>query len=76
METSNDIVFIKIIDEGADVWRPVSAIGLASGAYVLLRPEDYDAKDEKWEFLPGHLVRCELRKSGDNSILVAISLAS
>ena len=28
-------------------------------AYQIIRPDDYDANDEEWEFLPGIIVRCE-----------------
>jgi hypothetical protein len=66
-------VFVRLLDEGADVWRPVPAVPLADGTYRLTGAR---SGDERWEFEPGAVVPCEPRQFGDRSEgLAAISLA-
>ena len=67
-------VYVALLDEGTDVWRPVDAIALGKSMFVLIRPMDYDAEDEKWEFLPGSIVRCEERERKGESFLVAVEI--
>ncbi|REF89238.1 hypothetical protein DES32_0457 [Methylovirgula ligni] len=56
-------IFMPLIDEGVDVWRPVQAQPLENACYFVLGPMP---DDEKWEFPPGAVVRCEMRSlSGD-----------
>jgi hypothetical protein len=60
-------IFVQLLDEGVDVWRPVDAEEEADGAFRL--PADAPT-GEVWEFEPRSLVACEDR-SGD---LVAVRL--
>lgn len=64
-------VFVRLLDEGTDVWRPARADRLPDGSYRLLPPEGYDPEDEKWEFAPGSTVVCELQTKGGQEVLVA-----
>jgi hypothetical protein len=66
-------VYVKLLDEGVDVWRPVEATALADGRYRLEPTVDYDPELETWEFLPGSTVRCELRRLSSGPALVAVS---
>ncbi len=68
--TANEI-YVALLDEGTDVWRPVPAHPVGDGIYILLRPDDYDAEDERWEFPPGSVVKCEQRNTRDGPILAA-----
>lgn len=47
--------------------------------FRVLKTEKYDPEDEKWEFLPGSVVRCEKKilsgASETSEKLVAVALA-
>jgi hypothetical protein len=66
------IVYVQLLDEAVDVWRPVDATEEAGGAYRLphTAPEG-----ERWAFAPGTRVRCERRQLSDGNVLVAIQPA-
>lgn len=64
-------IFVRLLDEGVDVWRPVPATALGNGQYRLLQTDDYDPETENWEFLPGVTVTCELRSKSGDRIMVA-----
>ena len=66
-------VYVKLLDEGVDVWRPVTAEVLRDGTYRLEPTEGYDPEDEQWEFLPGSVVRCEVRRLSGGSVLAAVT---
>jgi hypothetical protein len=68
-------VYVKLFDEGVDVWRPVPAEDLGRHRYRLLSPDNYDPHDETWEFLPGTAVVCEPRQLSDGIHMVAIRVA-
>jgi hypothetical protein len=66
-------VYVRLLDEGTDVWRPVQARRL-NGQNVLLlgKPE----AGEIWEFPSGAAVVCERREFDDGAGEVAVRLAS
>jgi len=68
-------VYVKLLNEGIDVWRPVPAEDLAQRRYRLLPTDNYDPDDEIWEFLPGTIAICEPRQLSDGICLVAIRAA-
>jgi hypothetical protein len=68
------VVFVALIDEGVDVWRPVPATPLGGARYRLGRPRDFDPQTETWEFPPGAVVECETRTLSGGPALVAIRL--
>lgn len=63
-------VFVSLIDEGVEVWRPVRATRLRGGIYRIVE-QPYDRELETWQFEPGDTVVCELIDSGDGPILAA-----
>jgi hypothetical protein len=65
-----EIILMPLIDEGADVWRPVEAEPLGDGAWRVLGPAPYG---ETWAFAPGTVVRCERRDRGGETVLAAVS---
>jgi hypothetical protein len=68
------LVYVKLLDEGVDVWRPVSAEVASDGAYRLA---DDQPEGERWEFEPGTSVWCEERRFEDGILgLVATQRAS
>jgi hypothetical protein len=52
------VVYVRLLDGGTDVWRPVRAAALPDGTFRLLEPNGYDPNAEKWEFPPLTKVRC------------------
>ena len=70
------VVYVQLLNEGTDVWRPVRATALPDGTFRLLEPDGYDPNAETWEFPPSTKVRCVTRKftDGDEG-LVAVARA-
>jgi hypothetical protein len=65
-------VYVELLEEGTDTWRPTQAIPLENNLYKLLPTPDYNPEDEVWQFLPGTIVRCvEKRNDKLQKILVA-----
>ncbi len=74
--TDIDVVFVRLLEEGVDVWRPVPARRLSEATFKL-----WDAPvpaDEVWSFQPGDIVVAEHRvENGSMSeALFAIARAS
>jgi hypothetical protein len=72
----NETVYVALLNEGVDVWRPVVAESVGFQTYRILGSEDYDPALEAWEFTPGTVVVCENRKTTDGIILAAVRKAS
>jgi hypothetical protein len=67
------IVYVRLLDEGVDVWRPVRATAQPDGTFKLVPPEKPDPT-EVWEFPPHATVRCVQKTfEGGNKGLVAIA---
>ncbi len=65
-------IYVALLDEGTDVWRPVPAWRVDDSTYIVLRPGWYDPEDERWEFPPGTTVICEPKTITDGTILAAV----
>lgn len=70
--TDEALIFVELLDEDVDVWRPVMATIEGAGTFRL--PTERLA-DETWAFAPGALVRCEARLLEGTEQLVAVALA-
>lgn len=66
-------IYVRLLDEDVDVWRPVAAEPVSGGVYRLASADP--PPDESWEFPPGAVVRCELKRlsGGDSWIAIALS---
>lgn len=66
-------IYVRLLNEGVDVWRPVAAEPVSGGVYRLASAEP--PPDESWEFPPGAVVRCELKRlsGGDSWVAIALS---
>jgi hypothetical protein len=64
-----EIIYVALLDEGVDVWRPVEA--RREGSYY--RITGSVPESEKWAFSPGSLVRCEQRELSEGPALVAVA---
>ena len=69
-----DQIYVALLDEGVDVWRPAPARRLDADTYQILEPDDYDPDDEHWQFPPGATVTCEPKQTADGVILAAVRL--
>lgn len=52
-------IHVKLLNEGTETVRRALAKKIRENAYQIIQPDNYDASDEEWEFLPGSIVRCE-----------------
>lgn len=68
-----EIVHVRMLDEGVDVWRPVRARRLASDTYELA--SDPVPAEEVWEFAPGDHVKVANRHLSEGSASVTAKVA-
>ena len=67
-----ETIYVKLLDEGTDCWRPVKAMKVGEDLYQL---NGAVPTDEIWEFLPGTVVRVTRKEFMAETIgLVAISM--
>jgi hypothetical protein len=61
-------IFVELVGEGTQCWRPVEAEQLSDSSFRIIgaKPED-----EIWRFNSGDVVRCKLHQFHDGSGLVA-----
>jgi hypothetical protein len=68
-------IFVALLDEGVEVWRPVEARKVGTGVYQI-SSSIHVPDGEKWAFEPGATVLCERRRFQDGAVaLVAVSMA-
>lgn len=67
-------IYVGLLDEGVDVWRPVRATHVAGSVYRIAE-QSYDRETETWQFVPGTLVVCEQRDTDEGSVLAATRFA-
>ena len=65
-------IYIQLLNEGTEVYRPVPAIEIKNNIYKLEGSEIYDPKDEEWEFEPGTLVKTERKCFEGEMVLIAV----
>jgi hypothetical protein len=75
MNKNHCLIYVKLIDEGVDVWRPVLASMTArNGHYKIIDVscnENY--AEEKWEFAVGQIVRGEMKSLNGQQVVVAVA---
>ena len=67
-------IYVSLLDEGVEVWRPVIAERLDRDVYRIVE-QLYDGETERWQFEPGDAVVCAIVESEDGPILGAVRLA-
>ncbi len=72
--TGHTRIYVALLDEGVDVWRPVEADHLHDDIYLIVS-QPYDRETERWQFEPGDQVRAQMIDSSDGRILAAIKRA-
>jgi hypothetical protein len=67
-------IYVALLDEGVEVWRPVQA-ELVNGDVYRIISQPYDRTIEAWQFEPGERVICKLIASNEGQILAAVQRA-
>jgi hypothetical protein len=65
-------IYVKLLDEAVDVWRPVDASPEGDDTYRLA--DTPTPTEEVWEFRPGSVVRCERQELDGEMSMVAVAL--
>jgi hypothetical protein len=65
-------IYVRLLGEGVDVWRPVRAEHVGGDVYRILS-QPYDREIESWQFEPGDEVATALIEASDGPILAATS---
>jgi hypothetical protein len=73
--TLRERIYVRLLDEGTDVWRPVEAERLPDDTLRLVLDQPKEDDTEQWEFSPGDTVTCGLKRLSGGSVLVALELA-
>ena len=73
MSTDQIQIYVPLLDEGTDVFRPALGVFVSPDVIRVLAPDGYDPDDEHWEFPPGSEVRCVAVLRSGRQILVARS---
>ena len=63
-------IYMPLLDESVDTWRPVQAEHLQDNVYRILRKPP-ELNDETWQFDSGDEVVCEMVESSEGRILAA-----
>jgi hypothetical protein len=66
-------VYVKLLEEGTEVWRPAQAEPLGKMTARLLPAPNYEHQGERWEFPPGSTVKYERRMLSDERVFVAVT---
>ena len=56
-------IFVALLDEGTDCWRPVEAV--REGEWFRILSSNPDPRTERWEFEQGELVGCRTKAFSD-----------
>ncbi len=67
-------IYVALLDEGVDVWRPVRAEHLFDNVYCIVE-QPYNRQAESWQFEPGTTVVCESIESADGHVVAAVRRA-
>jgi hypothetical protein len=67
-------IYLRLLDEKTDVWRPVVAERLGATLYRIL--DQVVPAEERWEFGPAELVVTDLNQLAEGPTVVAIARAS
>lgn len=68
-------IYVSLLDEGVEVWRPVQAEHIRGHVYRIA-DQPYERDVETWQFEPGTEVICEMVEASDGPILAAVRSAA
>jgi len=72
--SSTKPVYVRLLNEGTTVYRPVKVATVEGGAVKLIAPPGFDSEDEEWEFRPGSIVLLKEQILEGKEVLIAVSL--
>lgn len=64
-------IYIALLDEAVNVWRPVSAKHIKDNIYQII-DQNNDYSVETWQFNYGETVMCEMKDVSEGRILAAV----
>ena len=70
MTRVNDTIYVRLVGESVDVWRPVHAEEVSQAVYRIV--EQLVPHQERWEFEPGTLVDVQSVQLEDGPAPVAV----
>ena len=68
-------IYIRLMDEGTEVFRPTDAEVLGGDRFKVLPTHDYDPEDEQWEFVPGTVVSGVHKNLEGEDVLIAVTMS-
>jgi hypothetical protein len=70
-------IFVRLLNEGTDVFRPVQAFHIGDERYQIL-DSNVRIEDEEWEFEPGMIVEAIMHRfaSGESGLLATKAVPS
>jgi len=71
----NEIIYIELLNEGTNVWRPMEAQKIKENVYEIRFTPSHDPEDEELKYKVGEVVICERKKLSGEFVLVAINSA-
>jgi hypothetical protein len=74
-DLSIDIIYVRLLGEGTDIWVPVKAVEIGDSLFKILADDNYSYDNEDIEFKPGEVVACELQIRSIGDVLVAVRAA-
>ena len=74
MKNQTTTIYLYLLNEGTDVWRPVEAQHLGEDRYRILS-ENEEPDDEEWQFPSGAVVRCRQQRLSGGDRLVAFEFS-
>jgi hypothetical protein len=69
---SKSVIYIPLLDEGTQVWRPTEGEEIADMIFRVLPTPNYDPEGEQWAFPPGTIVRC-IYKMMDKKVVLVVA---
>lgn len=68
---TEETIYVALLGEGLDVWRPVKARRLSGDRYLILEQE-YDRDVETWASEPGTVVECRRELRDGRELVIAV----
>ena len=62
-------IFVYLLDEGTDCWRPVEAEDLNNGTFRIISE---NSEDENWQFEPGDIVSCMTKRFQNGQVSLVV----
>ena len=69
-----ETIYIPLLDEGISVSRPTQGVPQGDMMFLVLPTDLYSTEVETWKFLPGTVVLCIEKQSGDKLIKLAVGV--